>query len=51
MLQVAVCDPFDKNRFHPTDKIIIIKHNNKFYATGAFCGYDYTPLTTGALLG
>jgi len=51
MLQMAVADPFDNEKFHPTDKIILAKHNDKVYATGSFCGFDYTNLATGAFLG
>src|SRR5688500_13487448 len=32
MIQVSVCDPFDENLFHPTDKIILAKHNGKYFA-------------------
>ncbi len=51
MVQIAVSDPFDKEKFHPTDKIILCKHQDKNYCLGAFCGFDYTNLATGALLG
>jgi nitrite reductase/ring-hydroxylating ferredoxin subunit len=51
MIQVSVCDPFDDTKFHPTDKVIIAKHNDKYYAVGSFCGFDYTNLATGAFLG
>ena len=51
MIQVSVCDPFDENTFHPTDKVVIAKHLDKYYAVGSFCGFDYTNLATGALLG
>ena len=51
MVQIAVCDAFDEEKFHATDKIILLKHKGKYYATGAFCGFDYTPLAKGALLG
>jgi len=46
-----VCDPFDETKFHPTDKVIVLKHNNQYYATGTFCGFDFTNLATGAFLG
>lgn len=42
MVQVAICDPFDETKFHPTDKIVIIKNNDMHYAVGGFCGFDYT---------
>jgi nitrite reductase/ring-hydroxylating ferredoxin subunit len=51
MIQVSVCDPFDDSKFHPTDKVIIAKHNEQHYACGSFCGFDFTNLATGALLG
>jgi len=51
MLQIAVCDPNDEKLFYPTDKILLIKHNDHFFALGSFCGYDFTNLATGALLG
>jgi nitrite reductase/ring-hydroxylating ferredoxin subunit len=51
MVQVAVCDPFDDTKFHPTDKIIVIKHRDTYYALGAFCGFDYSSLAKGALIG
>jgi nitrite reductase/ring-hydroxylating ferredoxin subunit len=48
---VSVCDPFDDNLYHPTDKVVIAKHNDKYYALGSFCGFDYTNIASGALLG
>ena len=51
MIQVAISDPFDKNKFYPTDKIIVMKHKDKLYALGSYCGFDFTNLATGALLG
>ena len=51
MIQVSVCDPFNEATFHPTDKVIIVKHNDKYFATGSFCGFDYTNLATGAIIG
>ena len=51
MLQVAVCDAFNEEVFHPTDKIILLKHQDKYFALGSFCGFCYTNLATGALLG
>lgn len=44
MVQIAVCDPFDDTKFHATDKIIVMKHKDTYYSTGAFCGFDYSPL-------
>lgn len=44
MIQVSVCDPFDDNVFNPTDKVIIAKHNDKYFALGSFCGFDFTSL-------
>ena len=51
MVQVSVCDPFDDKKFHPTDKVIIAKLSNQYFASGSFCGYDYTSLATGVFLG
>jgi hypothetical protein len=28
MVQIAVCDPFNPNKFHPTDKIVVAKHQD-----------------------
>jgi len=46
-----VCDPLDENKYHPTDKIILMKQKGQHYATGSFCGFDFTNLATGALIG
>lgn len=46
-----MCDPFDEKKYHPTDKVIITKHNDQYHATGSFCGFDYTNLATGVFLG
>lgn len=51
MVQVSVCDAMDENLFHPTDKIIIAKHDDMYYALGSYCGFDYTNLSQGALIG
>ena len=51
MVQVAISDPFDPSKFYPTDKIIVLKHKDRFYAVGSYCGFDFTNLATGALLG
>ena len=51
MLQVSICDPFNDKVYHPTDKVILAKHNGKLFATGSFCGFDFTNLGNGALLG
>lgn len=51
MIQVSVSDPFDETKFHPTDKVILCKLNDQYYALGSFCGYDYTNLGTGVFLG
>lgn len=48
---MSVSDPFDENIYHPTDKVILCKLNDKYYAVGSFCGYDFTNLGTGAFLG
>lgn len=51
MIQVAISDPFDKTKFYPTDKIIVLNHKGRHYAVGSYCGFDFTNLATGALLG
>lgn len=51
MIQVSICDAFADEVYHPTDKIILIKHDGQFHALGSFCGYDYHNLGQGALLG
>ena len=51
MVQVAVCDAFDDEKFHEADKVLLMKHQDVMYATGSFCGYDFTNLSTGALMG
>lgn len=51
MIQVAISDPFDEDKFYPTDKIIVLKHKDQLYALGSYCGFDFTNLATGALLG
>ena len=51
MLQVAISDPFNPHKFYPTDKIIVCKHKDRLYALGSYCGFDFTNLATGALLG
>ena len=48
---MAISDAFDKTRFYPTDKIIVLKHRDRHFALGSYCGFDFTNLATGALLG
>ena len=48
---MAISDPFDKTKFYPTDKIIVLNHKGRIYAVGSYCGFDFTNLATGALLG
>lgn len=50
-VQLSICDAFDEEMFHPTDKLILLKHEDQYRALGSFCGYDYTSLAGGALLG
>jgi 3-phenylpropionate/trans-cinnamate dioxygenase ferredoxin subunit len=50
-IQVSVCDALDEEFFHPTDKIILLKHEDSYLALGSFCGYDFTSLSQGAFLG
>ena len=51
MVQVAVSNPNDSTKFSPTDKLILAKIDQKYYALGTFCGFDYTDLSSGAFLG
>jgi len=51
MVQISISDAFDKKKFYPTDKIILCMHQGKHYALGSFCGFDFTNLATGALIG
>ena len=51
MIQVGVCDAVHEDVFHPTDKVILIKHEDKYFALGSFCGYDFTNLSQGAVIG
>lgn len=51
MIQVSISDPFNPDKFYPTDKIIVLKHHDILYAVGSYCGFDFTNLATGALLG
>jgi nitrite reductase/ring-hydroxylating ferredoxin subunit len=37
--------------FHPTDKVVICKIGDSYFALGSFCGFDFTNLATGAFLG
>ena len=51
MIQVSIADAFEEDKFHPTDKVLILKHDDKYYALGSFCGFDFSNLGQGALLG
>ena len=51
MVQIAISDAFNQKKFFPTDKIILGKHDDTYFATGSFCGFDFTNLATGALIG
>jgi len=51
MIQVSISDAFDPTKFYPTDKIIVMKHKGELRALGSYCGFDFTNLATGALLG
>jgi len=51
MVQAEISDAFNENEFNETDKIIILKHDNMYYALGSFCGFDFCDLSTGVLLG
>jgi len=37
--------------FHPTDKILLLKHGSQLHAVGSFCGYCFSNLGQGAFLG
>ena len=51
MVQIAISDPNNERMFKATDKIIMAKHMGQHYALGSFCGFDFTNLATGALIG
>ena len=51
MIQVSVCDPFNEEVFFPTDKVILAKHQDHLYAFGSFCGFDFSNLGQGAMIG
>jgi len=51
MVQISISDAFNAEKFYPTDKIILCKYKDKHYALGSFCGFDFTNLATGALIG
>lgn len=42
---------FDKNKFDPLDKVIIIRQGETYYALSSFCGFDMTDLSNGVALG
>jgi 3-phenylpropionate/trans-cinnamate dioxygenase ferredoxin component len=46
-----VCDAFDEELYHPTDKILLLKEDGDYKALGSFCGFDFSNLGQGALLG
>jgi len=51
MVQIAISDPQNDQIFLPQDKVLLIKHKGAHLALGSFCGFDFTNLATGALLG
>ena len=51
MIQIAISDAFNQERFYPTDKIILCKWMDRYHALSSFCGFDFTNLATGALIG
>ena len=51
MVQIAVSDPSNEKIFLPQDKVILLKHKGTHLALGSFCGFDFTNLATGALIG
>jgi nitrite reductase/ring-hydroxylating ferredoxin subunit len=50
MLQVSVSDVEDDSSFEYTNKIMLFNINGKYHSTGAFCGFDYSPLSKGVFL-
>lgn len=50
-VQVSICDPNNSKLFHPIDKVIVYKKEDKVYCTASFCGYDYSDLNDGIYLG
>ena len=51
MVKIEIADAFDEEKFHPTDQVLLLKFENKYYALGSFCGYCYSELSDGAFLG
>jgi len=51
MAQVSVADPKDMDTFLPMDKVMVFNFGGKHYATGSFCGFDFTDLNNGVYLG
>ena len=51
MVEVKIADAFDETKFHPTDQILLLKHDGNYFALGSFCGYCYSELGEGAFLG
>ena len=44
MVQLQVANIGNPNKYDATDRIMVFKHRGKHYATGSFCGYDFTDL-------
>ena len=51
MIQVSVAEHDNTSKFNATDKVIICRYENRYYAIGSFCGFDYTNLGKGVFLG
>ena len=51
MVQVSISDAFDEDLFHETDKVLLLKHDDKYFAMGSFCGHCYSNLGQGACFG
>ena len=50
-VQVNICDPENKEIFHPYDKILLYRYGKKHYCTGSYCGFDFTDLNKGIYIG
>lgn len=50
MVNISISNVDDENSFDETNKIIVYNHEGKYYATAAFCSYDYTILSNGVVL-
>ena len=51
MIQVSISDAFDESVYHPADKVVLVRHEDQYRALGSFCGFCFSNLGQGALLG